>query len=300
MPAFENLFPDLHNTQVMKLLFLLAHWHSLAKLRLHTDETLTVFEKVTICLGEELCTFTKVTCAAFSTKELRREAEARKRHQVRNNAATRSSTMAKVGDRRPKVLNLQTYKLHALGDYPSQIWLYGTTDSFTSQIVSCHMPVMVDCDMALKLCDQGEAEHRTSKRRFPRTNKRNFIPQLASIERRQTRIRRIRAEIEAQKELDPVSDVPEQHHVIGKTQNFPVDIVPFVQSHLNDLAAAVGFNGILISINHSLISQDFAHKLKLHLLPRIQAMHGCSHSLDQGLEVSQLRCDWASRVQPDY
>ena len=176
MPAFKNLFPDPHNTQVIKLLFLLAHWHSLAKLRLHTDETLTVFEKVTICLGEELRTFMKVTCAAFSTKELRREAEACKRHQVRNNAATRSSTMAKVGDRWPKVLNLQTYKLHALGDYPSQIRLYGTTDSFTSQIVSRHMPVMVDCDMALKLCDQGEAEHRTSKRRFPRTNKGTSSP----------------------------------------------------------------------------------------------------------------------------
>ena len=226
---------------------MLAHWHSLAKLRLHTDETLAIFEKVTVCLGIELRTFANVTCAAFSTKELRREAEARKGHQVRNNAGARNSMMTtNVGDRRPKVFNLQTYKLHALGDYPSQIRLYGTTDSFTSQTVSSHMLVIMSCDMALKLGDQGEAEHRTSKRRFPQTNKRNFIPQLASIERRQTRIRRIRAEIETQKKMDPVPDVPDQHHVIGKAQNFPVDIVPFVQTHSNDPAAAAGFSGILI------------------------------------------------------
>ena len=147
-----------------KLLFLLAHWHSLAKLRLHTDETLTVFEKVTVGLGIELRTFTNVTCTAFSTKELQHEAEARKRHQVRNNAGTKSSTMtANIGAQWPKVLNLQTYKLHALGDYPSQIQLYGTTDSFTSQTVSNHMLVIMSCNVTLKLGDQGEAEHRNSK-----------------------------------------------------------------------------------------------------------------------------------------
>ncbi|KIM50229.1 hypothetical protein SCLCIDRAFT_34500 [Scleroderma citrinum Foug A] len=68
--TFEALLPDLHNNQVAKFSFLLAHWHSLAKLRLHTDETLAVFEKVNVCLGIELCTFANETCAAFSTKEL--------------------------------------------------------------------------------------------------------------------------------------------------------------------------------------------------------------------------------------
>ena len=33
------------------------------------------------------------------------------------------------------MLNLNTYKLHALGDYPSQIKLFGTTDSFSTQLV---------------------------------------------------------------------------------------------------------------------------------------------------------------------
>ncbi|KIM62392.1 hypothetical protein SCLCIDRAFT_119752, partial [Scleroderma citrinum Foug A] len=73
---------------------------------------------------------------------------------------------------------------------------------------------------------------------------------------------------------DPVPDVPDQHHVIGKTQNFPVDIVPFMQRHSNDPAAA-----------------DFVHKLKSHLLPCIQMMYGCSGRLDQDLDVSRFKCD---------
>ncbi|KIM50228.1 hypothetical protein SCLCIDRAFT_1183436, partial [Scleroderma citrinum Foug A] len=73
----------------------------------------------------------------------------------------------------------------------------------------------------------------------------------------QTCIHQIRTEIKTQKKLDPVPDVPDQHHIIGKSQNFLVDIVPFMQRHLNDPAAA-----------------DFVHKLKSHLLPCIQVMHG--------------------------
>ena len=36
----------------------------------------------------------------------------------------------------PKKLNLDTYKFHALGDYVGMIKSFGTTDSFTTQVVS--------------------------------------------------------------------------------------------------------------------------------------------------------------------
>jgi len=36
--------------------------------------------------------------------------------------------------------NLQTYKLHALADYPSQIRMYGTTDSYSTQAVHPAFP----------------------------------------------------------------------------------------------------------------------------------------------------------------
>ena len=41
----------------------------------------------------------------------------------------------------PKVkkLNLQTYKFHALGDYPDMIRLYRTTDSYSTQLVSSRL-----------------------------------------------------------------------------------------------------------------------------------------------------------------
>jgi hypothetical protein len=36
---------------------------------------------------------------------------------------------------RPKTLNLNTYKIHALGDYVSSIKTYGTTDSYSTEAV---------------------------------------------------------------------------------------------------------------------------------------------------------------------
>ena len=62
--------------QILRLLFLLCHWHGLAKLRLHTDETLNIFEKVTRDLGDCIRSFASDTCPHFTTKELAREAEA--------------------------------------------------------------------------------------------------------------------------------------------------------------------------------------------------------------------------------
>jgi hypothetical protein len=36
---------------------------------------------------------------------------------------------------RAKAFNINTYKLHALGDYVNSIKMFGTTDSYTTQIV---------------------------------------------------------------------------------------------------------------------------------------------------------------------
>ncbi|KIJ09910.1 hypothetical protein PAXINDRAFT_17027 [Paxillus involutus ATCC 200175] len=84
-----------------------------------------------------------------------------------------------------------------------------------------------------------------------------FTPQLASIEHHQTRICHICAQRDALMKSDPTPVVPDQHHVIGKSQNFPEDIMNFVQSNLDDLAV-----------------KDFVHKLRLHLLPHVRELHG--------------------------
>jgi hypothetical protein len=56
---------------VLDLLFIMAHWHALAKLRLHTDISLDLMDDVTTALGHTLRTFEKATSSAFETHELR-------------------------------------------------------------------------------------------------------------------------------------------------------------------------------------------------------------------------------------
>ena len=137
IPIFIGLLPEPHNCQVQELLFILAYWHGLAKLRMHTDETLQILDAVMQSVGDKLHKFISVTCPAFSMKELCREAESCRRCQAHNNSkqgnVPQNESSLSTADCQPKVLNLQTYKLHALGDYAAQIRTYGTTDSYSTQ-----------------------------------------------------------------------------------------------------------------------------------------------------------------------
>ncbi|PBK66617.1 hypothetical protein ARMSODRAFT_890332, partial [Armillaria solidipes] len=51
MPCFEGLFPNTLNKLVLDLLFDFACWHVNAKLHMHTNMSLLVFEKWTSVLG---------------------------------------------------------------------------------------------------------------------------------------------------------------------------------------------------------------------------------------------------------
>jgi hypothetical protein len=136
--VFDGLLPEPHNSRVLKLLFLLAHWHGLAKLRMHTEFTLDVLSQVTVSLGNHLREFEEKTCATFSTRELERERATRQRRQERERAkvdAGSTLTATSSNARKPKRLNLKTYKYHTLGDYASTIRRYGTTDSYSTQRV---------------------------------------------------------------------------------------------------------------------------------------------------------------------
>jgi hypothetical protein len=130
IPVFERLLPEPHNSHVMKLLFRMAEWHGLAKLRMHTEATLARLEQVTTELGHLMRDFRVKTCAKFDTTELPREVEARNRRNARM-----KGTKAPNQSRKVKTLNLDTYKFHALGDYVHTIRMFGTTDSFSSQLV---------------------------------------------------------------------------------------------------------------------------------------------------------------------
>ena len=174
----------------MTVLFRLAEWHALAKLRMHTESTLTRMESVTTVLGCELRKFSNVTCSAFTAFELPKETAAHGRRRARTRAKAAKpdgndplgskrapatemdgpdgstapaaemdgpdgSTAPAAGmdgpDRsinpalssgvrsrnpRKKKLNLSIYKLHSLGDYVRTICMFGTTDSYSTQLVS--------------------------------------------------------------------------------------------------------------------------------------------------------------------
>lgn len=123
----------------MVLLFTCCNWHGLAKLRMHTDHTLGIFDTATTTIGSELRHFATNTCDAFQTKELRRETEARHRRALKRNAnqdtrALPTNSREHTGPL-PKKFNILTIKNHSLGDYPDQIRRYGTTDSYSTEPV---------------------------------------------------------------------------------------------------------------------------------------------------------------------
>jgi hypothetical protein len=96
----------------MDLLFTFAHWHGLAKLRMHTDATLTVLDEETTVLANQLRSFQSETCSACNAYELKREVAARVR---RDGKKENGLSAIKSQERRPKTLNLQTYKVHLMG-----------------------------------------------------------------------------------------------------------------------------------------------------------------------------------------
>jgi len=152
IPVFEGLLPEEHNKIILDLLFELGTWHMLASLRLHTESTLRALEDSTTRLGQMLRRFQSITCNAYETYELPSEEAAR----GRRTAATRAKmhhdgpskdaeNLAKKAKKRrlQKLFNLSTYKVHALGDYARAIRFFGTTDGFTTRVVSNPIQVMI-------------------------------------------------------------------------------------------------------------------------------------------------------------
>lgn len=67
--------------------------------------------------------------------------------QMESKSNTSSSTAHTTSAVHPKLFNLSTYKLHALGDYVHTIHLFGMTDSYTTQIVGHFIFLMVSCQI---------------------------------------------------------------------------------------------------------------------------------------------------------
>ncbi|KAL7281058.1 hypothetical protein ACG7TL_004360 [Trametes sanguinea] len=259
IPCFEGLLPEAHNNAVLTLLFVAAYWHALAKMRMHTETSLGHLDDATAVLGFELRHFAFNTCPAFNTRETQTEYDARKRAEARRQTVPQTGTLS---GRRPRTFNLNTVKLHFLGDYLFTIRRVGTTDSYTTQI--------------------GEHEHRRVKARRQRTNGVSADGQVVNLDVRESRMHQMAHELH---ELgldipglafhpgdtaEPVTIPPSAHHHIGDTEKNIVNLgewqaqnaddpavrsfVPLMKAHLRErmLAAypSLGNEDIPVIIRH--------------------------------------------------
>lgn len=155
MPVFEGLFDPEDEVIIMNLLYLLATVHALAKLRIHTDATLLSLLLMISAFGIELRRFHSDVCSKYETMELRHESQQRTRREAAESLASSSasaepassSTSAQPSGKLKlprgvvkKKFSLLRPKLHFLGDYVRIILQFGTTDSYTTAIVSDHLP----------------------------------------------------------------------------------------------------------------------------------------------------------------
>ncbi|KAG2139105.1 uncharacterized protein EDB93DRAFT_1253173 [Suillus bovinus] len=132
IPVFEGLFPTNHDKLVQFLLYRFAQWHTLAKLRIHSESTVNLLEETFKALSLKLQKFQRDTCSAFTTTELPKERTARQKRFVQ--CSETNTTPPEPSGVKVKKFNLNTYKFHKMGDYVRTIKLFGSTGSFTTQM----------------------------------------------------------------------------------------------------------------------------------------------------------------------
>ncbi|KIJ50228.1 hypothetical protein M422DRAFT_245470 [Sphaerobolus stellatus SS14] len=173
LPAFEGLLEEPFTTLLQDVLFIFCYWHGVAKLRMHTDSTINLLSQLTKQFGSLIRKFVKDTSQRYVTQELPRERAARARQEAAVASKNTGKDVMPVDpsklEKKRKTLNLNTYKFHAMGDYPSFIHRVGSIESYSTQ--------------------RGESEHRIAKQRYSRASKKNTGLSLTHIERRSNNMR---------------------------------------------------------------------------------------------------------------
>lgn len=137
------MFPDADfDGFVQKMLFTYARWHGSAKQCMHTDSSLLRMDNCTKDLGNMLRHFQITSSERYPTVETAAEAAKRVR-KAQSEGRTASST------RKPKTLNLATYKFHAIDHHVPGIARIGTSDNYTTAIVSTYLIVRRSTDKSL-------------------------------------------------------------------------------------------------------------------------------------------------------
>lgn len=90
--------PEPHNTHLLTLLYRMAEWHALAKLRMQTEATLNLLDKATVTIGKELRSFRDSINTAYTCKELPSEASRRTRQQIKKNGSKQTADTTSTSD----------------------------------------------------------------------------------------------------------------------------------------------------------------------------------------------------------
>ncbi|KAG6825451.1 hypothetical protein H0H92_003666 [Tricholoma furcatifolium] len=137
-PCFDGLFCQTSRSvdrKVQDLLFALASWHASAKMRLHTDWSLKIFEGLTIKLTRQIHIFATQVCPKFETHQTPKESHARLSRKAKTAKSDAHNEAAEPAQQRLRTFNYDTPKMHSIVHYPRAIRKYGTTDSYSTQIV---------------------------------------------------------------------------------------------------------------------------------------------------------------------
>jgi hypothetical protein len=152
IPTFEGLLPKKHDKIIQKLLFELATWHGLAKLRLHTESTLNDLENSGTRLGIILRKFKTRVCSEYATRDLPSEEAVRGRRQAakaqkaaKGPHTTAPATNLTAAIPKSRGFNMETYKLHGFPDYAASIRAYGVTENTSTKNVCIFFFLMLIC-----------------------------------------------------------------------------------------------------------------------------------------------------------
>ncbi|KAH9911827.1 uncharacterized protein BXZ73DRAFT_93312 [Epithele typhae] len=156
IPAFQGLLPAKDDAVISGLLFELANWHALAKLRLHTEVTVDIFKDATTHMYDAFRAF-KTTCTRYEVYESKNEFQAR----LRREAAIDPQHVD--GQRKKKPCNIwERPKFHGVS----------------------HAPDTVE--------DSGPLDGGSTQTFYPRTNKVEFVSQIANHQWRAELLRHLR------------------------------------------------------------------------------------------------------------
>jgi len=252
---------------------------------MHTETTLFHFGNCTMCLGQAFHDFSWKCGAKFQTYDLPHETAACGRRKGAKSAkmGTAAGDTASGG---PKVctFNMLTYKLHVLGDYVKSIWQFGTTNNYSTQVVSGSLTFLI----VYLSHNQGELEHHRVKHFYSQTNKIGFTCTIAKHQQCERLLHRIWQENQAiavaaeEREIHlPTAGsecpslhfvdqeslpncAPDAHYQISQGKKFYWDLGAWLARNKDDKALEV--HPYSLEELKLMLLQGFLQKLKNHIL----------------------------------